>query len=164
MPPLSQIFSEPKMPDNLRQFCRPASGMPPLNVTELSVDMVLWGAREREEQMERTNIDGESGIIIRYKWHDVYVVGVSIDEETRTITINQLQGVRWKKSYRVATGFDLQLFIINFCRINFTEKGWKMVVKDDPTWIEKAVGDTAFMKYIILRSSFAALEESLKAE
>ena len=162
MSSLSQIFSEPKMPDNLRQFCRPVSGMPPLNVTELSVDMVLGSAREREEKMDRTNIDGESGVIIKYKGQDVYVVGVTIDEESQIITINQLQGARGKKSYRVATSFDLQLFIINFCRINFTEKGWMVRVTEDPTGIEKAESDTAFMKYILLRSSFAALEESLE--
>lgn len=55
------------MPENLRQFCRPISGMPPLNVTELSVDMVLGSAREREEKMERTNIDGETGLVLKYK-------------------------------------------------------------------------------------------------
>jgi hypothetical protein len=67
MSSISQIFSEPKMPENLRQFCRPISGMPPLNVTELSVDMVLGSAREREEKMERTNIDGETGLVLKYK-------------------------------------------------------------------------------------------------
>ncbi len=157
MPPLSQIFSEPKMPDNLRELCRTMSGMPPLNLTELSVDMILWGARKREEKMKKTNIDGETGLILKYKWHDVYVVGISIDETTQTITINQLQGVKSQKWYRVSTALDIQLFLINFCRVNFTEHGWRVTVTDDPTGIQKAESDTAYLKYLTLRSSLESL-------
>lgn len=90
------------------------------------------------------------------------MVGVTIDEASQTITINQLQGSKGKKSYRVATAFDLQLFLINFCRVNFTEKGWAVRVTEDPTGIEKAESDTAFMKYLMLRASFTALEKSLE--
>jgi hypothetical protein len=102
---LPELFEKADLPDpNFQKFLRSSDRQPPLDPSRLAIDALV----RIQRQALRTTFGGICTLVLRYKGQESALTSIDEDDAGEQWLIDQVQGARSRKSYRVATGLRWQ--------------------------------------------------------